>query len=68
MKKEDIDKVKENIETKRQWLTNQMQLSAAAPLCSDPPVKAVQIQTTIKVSHEIVSDNDYKCLIIIIRI
>lgn len=44
-----MGKVKEAIETKRQWMNNQMQACNAAPLFNDPPIKVNQVFTTTKV-------------------
>ena len=44
-----MDKVKAALETKRHWMTTQMQLSDTTPLSADPPVKVITIQTATKV-------------------
>lgn len=49
LSEEDMGKVREAIETKRQWLNNQMQACSATPLYNDPPVKVNQILSTTKV-------------------
>ena len=44
-----MQKVREAVDTKRQWMHSQMQVVSALPKHADPPVKCVEISAEQKV-------------------
>ena len=44
-----MDKVKEAIQVKRDWMADQMQAQSTTPLCVDPVVKVTEIHAATKV-------------------